>query len=1062
MQKHRLLYASLAAIVILSLILGTGAFIFFHRIPSVANQLAGQGETTVLIISPTSASRYPADASIPITAMATSGQPMTALELWVDGSLFMAQSPGADQDPQLFYKTWHWMPLTPGEHILVVRAVNLDGSVISSNLLRLNVGKAAGFVLRHTTLAGETWESLTQSCDTTVEMIAGQNPGLDPAASLPAGKQVDIPCGTLFPVPATAGGSLPPLPQAGDSSPSSPPGNVGFWLHRLFSPNTTPSSAPGLTAGLDGCTVQLLVQDNSSNELGFEVWRTGASGFNQIATLGPNAGISFSYEDTLQQPGQLQYVVSAFNAEGKMASNIAAVTVPDGACGDPGNPDVSFANGFLTVPADLNLAYLYASLDGGSWQRLPAGDDFFTPNNGQVDLHQYLDPLLAAYPDARQAALKVWGWSNGALQNLGSLNVTFDNTSLTFCKLDDPKQCSGDVGSTQWVTAGEVPSNALDSSRTFKFTANTPGITLALVQISSRPFGEAFQLEDPYLVDSYAIQTDQNSGGISGEFTVNFSFYQQQGGSDATGNFILHGLTWPALKPSPFDENIIAMMNTNAIGSALQEGLPDPVYYIRVVPWDLNKPVGGLSNTVVLTYKARQAPPPFSIDTGSTPSYDLQILGYSPEQKVNPASFGCVIITAIDEEKLRASIGNSIPGFSLGGFTNVVNQAIDNYKSDMASHNALCPPPLPEESTWDYVTGQLGEFWEGVVKAFNAIKNGLVSTVADGLNLLFGPDFCGQTCKAGLMTALNYSITYFTGIPPSLPSFTDLVNHGIDYTVSLAISEAGVPCDDKCAAQIRAGVQTVADAVTAAQSQPGCNSAAAHWYGKQALCLPDGLTTEPVPGGMYIPGIATLQATRNGKGYQWSPDSDYSVLITSTARNEAVVGQSFGFFGPSWPATAKTYDMLMNETSPGSPGGSMSFSYTIPETMEGSLFQPASVVLPDTLDTGSKLVIPVTLTSTATAAAGEGYSYPPLVGYALVQAQLKGMPPASMDSLLWGIQSQSNYYLSRPGYSITIQAVLLCYDKAALKKIPCSQPVTRTFSPEEVQALIDQLNQVQP
>jgi hypothetical protein len=627
------------------------------------------------------------------------------------------------------------------------------------------------------------------------------------------------------------------------------------------------------------------------------------------------------------------------------------------------------------------------------------------------------------------------------------LSTTFDHTSLTFCNWDDPTKCTGDIGSTLWVTTGEVPSNALNSSRTFKFTANTPGIPLALVQISSRPFGAAFQLDDPYLVHSYAVQTEQGSWGISGEFTENFSYLQQSGGSANTDNFILNHSIWPAAQPSPFDQNIIKMMNTNGVGFHLLEGIPDPVYYIRVVPWDVNKPVGGLSNTVVLTYKARQEPPPITINTVSSPSYDLEITAYSPEQKVSQASFGCVIITAIDEAKLRASLENSIPWGHLGNMMgNVINGFIDSYKNKMANGDALCPAPLPEETTWDVVVGALGEFWDSVIQAFNAIKNGLVSAIADGINALFDEDICGKDCKTGLMTALNYSIAYFTGIPPTLPTFKDLVNNGIDYTVSLAVSEAGISCDADCAAKIRAGVQTVADAVTSAQSQPGC-SGMANFYGKQPLCLPDGLTTQPVPGSVYTPGIATIQATRNGKGYQWSPDSNYSVLITSTARNEAIVGKSYYFYGPSWP---------------GNPAGNMTFPFTFPEPMEGSLYEPASVILPDTLETGFKLVIPVTLTSTAASAAGKGYTYPPLLAYVLDQAKIMGMPDNSMQDLFGSVQHNSNYYLSQPGYSITIQAVLLCYDNSARKKIPCSNPVTRTFSAEEVQALIDQMNEVQP
>jgi hypothetical protein len=92
MRKHRLIHAEIAALAILSLILGTGSFSIYRRIPKLADQGASTDETTVIIVNPSSEDRYPADAAIP----------MTAMELWVDGAKFAAQSPAAEEDPRLF------------------------------------------------------------------------------------------------------------------------------------------------------------------------------------------------------------------------------------------------------------------------------------------------------------------------------------------------------------------------------------------------------------------------------------------------------------------------------------------------------------------------------------------------------------------------------------------------------------------------------------------------------------------------------------------------------------------------------------------------------------------------------------------------------------------------------------------------------------------------------------------------------------------------------------------------------------------------------------------------
>jgi hypothetical protein len=1064
MRTHRLTYILVAIIVILGLILGAGVFAVVQRIPSVADQVSSLNKITVIISNPASESHYPADAAIPFTVLASSSQPITTLEFWADGKLVDSQPPGNADKPTFFYKTFRSMPHVKGEHLYVARARSADGAIGTSNITRILADDPAGFVLLHTIKPGETLDTISQECDTSPDKIAVQNPGLDPAADLPVDQQIKVPCGTLFPASPDQGlQATQPQTEAPASSPAAPPGKIELWANGLFSPDLTMTSAPSLTTGLDKCTVQLLVKDNSSDEKGFEIWRSGAGSFEKIATLGPNNSASFAYQDNPAGAGQIQYMVSAFNTMGKMPSNIATANLPAGTCGGQANQEFSYANGILTVPAGLELAYLYASLDKGPWQRLPPGEGFFTPSNGKVDLSQYIQPLMDAYPNASLANLKGWGWSNGSLVDLGSLSVKFDHTDLTFCNLDDPGQCTGDMGSTHWVTTGEVPSNALNSERTFEFNANASGIKYILVQVAARPFGTAFQLENPYLVDAFVVEAVQGDGSIYGKFKINFSSYQQPKATNQSSGFVKADDIFQNAAASPYDESLIQTMKASGAGFALQQGLQDPVYYIQVVPWDYNHQAGALSNSVDLTYKPRQPNPPFSIQSTSTPAYDLKIVSYSPEILATDDKWGCVKITAIDEAALRQDLvnyfpldtGSLIPGSKL---KQNVDNAVNEYKARLAAGEVICPAPLPPQespSFWDY----LSDFWTGIVDGWNLLKSSAVQLVVKGLNGVLGPEFCNSQCSDFLLTSLNMTITYFTGIPPTLPSANELLKQGFEYAINLGLSEAGVPCDDSlCTGAIESAAGSMADMLISQKPQPGCNSFEAPLYNKSAMCLPAGLTLQPIAGAVYSAPVVGVQVTRTTTGYQMNQGgSDYSILITATARNDAVAGKSSYYHGPHW-FTDETYQNTE----------SVEFPYTITESMQGNLYMPTTLELPDILKTGTGFTIPITLTTPENSGqAWQGaYMYAPLQSAAEAMFNAKGFSNLTsgplVNTLYQTIHRESYRMLSSPGFSVTFTAQALCYDKAAQGKIPCANAVTRVFTPEEVQALLAQMNGVQP
>jgi hypothetical protein len=84
-----------------------------------------------------------------------------------------------------------------------------------------------------------------------------------------------------------------------------------------------------------------------------------------------------------------------------------------------------------------------------------------------------------------------------------------------------------------------------------------------------------------------------------------------------------------------------------------------------------------------------------------------------------------------------------------------------------------------------------------------------------------------------------------------------------------------------------------------------------------------------------------------------------------------------------------------------------------------------------------------------------------LLDLAWYYADSAGMGSALTNSLFQTVHRESYHMLSSPGYSVTFTAVPLCYDKAAMGKIPCSEPVTRQFSAGEIQTLLDNMG-VQP
>jgi hypothetical protein len=234
----------------------------------------------------------------------------------------------------------------------------------------------------------------------------------------------------------------------------------------------------------------------------------------------------------------------------------------------------------------------------------------------------------------------------------------------------------------------------------------------------------------------------------------------------------------------------------------------------------------------------------------------------------------------------------------------------------MDRNEPLCPmkytPPGVDSSAledlWEGIgafPGALKDAWNLIVDGFNQIKSGLVDEAARLIDALPGLS-CNDACRAGLKTGLEMAIAAYTGIPPSLPNFDELMDKGIDYAIELAAAEAGVPCSGQCASSLRNGLKNLVTDLkqNSSMSQPGCVSQdVAHAWFHEPLCLAPGVISDPMPGSMYEPATVVVRVSRPSPdplayrqiAYEYEGQPAYAVKLTFTATNDRLVGQTLTY-----------------------------------------------------------------------------------------------------------------------------------------------------------------------
>ena len=178
----------------------------------------------------------------------------------------------------------------------------------------------------------------------------------------------------------------------------------------------------------------------------------------------------------------------------------------------------------------------------------------------------------------------------------------------------------------------------------------------------------------------------------------------------------------------------------------------------------------------------------------------------------------------------------------------------------------------------DKVTGT----WDWMADKFDKLKSVAVDIVlkysvyglqcrlgAMAANEIAGKDAekkADDICKKGAELAVDSGLVYL-GVPPTMPSYNELVDKGVNYAVEIAAEEfeaqTGVPCIEWCKDALRAGLSNFAEELKRQEAQPGCiGKEEAHKRGKEPLCIPDIVITEAASGAVYRPPLLTVQLTR--------------------------------------------------------------------------------------------------------------------------------------------------------------------------------------------------------
>jgi hypothetical protein len=638
--------------------------------------------------------------------------------------------------------------------------------------------------------------------------------------------------------------------------------------------HTAALAGPGVTVATAGCDATVRATPDARfaevalfglgpGDAGFKVLGYGAGGVTVPLTAGENAVYALGFDE-----------------HGSAPSDITMVRAPDECASKRWQGTVSLVEGVLRAPGQPSLAYLYLTVDGGQWQRVPAADQTFVrrDQHGQLDFGQHLPSL----DGVKKIEIEAWTRQGGKATLLGRGTLEAKGGSagtmpalvgfIPATPLDQVLQGGGgEPGSDTFemlVRKGEIHTYTAKAPPgaqitvatlgkptgpyTFRWKPPIPSVTHAVWQVSMAPSVSAPTLNQPGLLASQPIPVSDT------DFEIDFRPLVLPDYVPPTPPKKVPSLGFDDVVPQKYVQlppggaggggggggaAVTQVGNPGLTPAQIVHAVEPPKLYVRLVPMVNGQPVDAVSNPVTYTMFYEDLTPPNN-KLPLPPAITVDVK-FSRPSLYNPAWTHCVMV-----------VHNPDPELDNTGFSGKAKPG-----------DRFCPIyPDDDPGLLGIVTGAFElavDLWDMIVEGYAWIKKQAVNFIVAATGCSQIPELksaCATVAEAAIDAALAS-----VGIPPGLPSSDALFAAAKGQLVEGAYAMAAannVDCSvfaDKCKELMGQALDGFIDFTKDQVSDAAKAQASA---GGGAIALHPDIVVAPYPGGQNQPAAFVVTYRR--------------------------------------------------------------------------------------------------------------------------------------------------------------------------------------------------------